>query len=124
MIRGIALGTLNEKTQAQFLTREFKMAAALSAILSLAGFLRAAAFRTPFPETVAVTASLALIVLTSVCLGAMLPLLLEKLGIDPAHSSTTIQVIMDILGVLVAVAISSLILDSPLGGVLITRLGG
>ena len=124
MIRGIALGTLNEKTQAQFLTREFKMAAALSAILSLAGFLRAAAFRTPFPETVAVTASLALIVLTSVCLGVMLPLLLEKLGIDPAHSSTTIQVIMDILGVLVAVAISSLILDSPLGGVLITRLGG
>lgn len=124
VIRGLALGTLNERTQAQFLNREFKMAVALSGILSLAGFLRAAAFRTPFPETIAVTASLSLIVLTSVCLGAILPLLLQKIGVDPAHSSTTIQVIMDILGVLVAVAISSLILDSPLGVMLVSRLGG
>ena len=124
MIRGIALGTLNEKTQGQFLSRELKMAAALSTILSIAGFLRAAAFRTPFPETVAVTASLALIVFSSICLGAILPLLLQKLGVDPAHSSTTIQVVMDILGVVVAVAISSLILDSPVGVMLINKLGG
>ena len=124
MIRGIALGTLNEKTQGQFLARELKMAAALSTILSIAGFLRAAAFRTPFPETIAVTASLALIVFSSICLGAILPLLLQKLGVDPAHSSTTIQVVMDILGVVVAVAISSLILDSPLGMMLVNKLGG
>jgi Mg/Co/Ni transporter MgtE len=124
VIRGIALGTLNEKTQGQFLSREFKMAAALSTILSIAGFLRAAAFRTPFPETVAVTASLALIVFSSICLGAILPLLLQKIGVDPAHSSTTIQVVMDILGVVVSVAISTLILDSPLGAMLISKLGG
>lgn len=100
------------------------MAAALSGILSIAGFLRAAAFRTPFPETIAVTSSLSLIVFSSICLGAVLPLMLQKLGVDPAHSSTTIQVIMDILGVFVAVAISSLILDSPLGMMLINKLGG
>jgi len=124
VIRGLALGTLNEKTQVQFLTRELKMAASLSSILSLAGFLRASVFRTPFPETVAVTTSLAMIVFTSICLGAVLPLGLQKLGVDPAHSSTTIQVIMDILGVFVAVAMSSLILDSPFGVLLIQRLGG
>ena len=118
------MGTLNEKTQAQFLAREFKMATALSAILSIAGFLRAIAFRTPFPETIAVTSSLAFIVFSSVCLGAVLPLLLQKMGVDPAHSSTSIQVVMDILGVLVAVVISSLILDSPLGILLVNRLGG
>ena len=55
VIRGLALGTLNEQTQAQFLMRELKMAGALSVILSLAGFLRASAFHTPFPETIAVT---------------------------------------------------------------------
>jgi Mg/Co/Ni transporter MgtE len=124
VIRGIALGTLNERTQGQFLVREVKMAIALSSILSMAGFLRAAAFRTPYPETVAVTASLALIVFSSICLGAILPLLLQKLGVDPAHSSTTIQVVMDILGVFFAVAISSLILDSPLGVLLVNWLGG
>lgn len=124
VIRGIALGTLNEKTQGQFLTRELKMAGALSVILSIAGFLRAAAFRTPLLETLAVTSSLALIVFTSICLGAILPLLLQKLRVDPAHSSTSIQVVMDILGVFVAVAVSGVILDGPLGALLISKLGG
>ena len=50
VVRGLALGTLNEKTQGQFLMRELKMATALSGILSVAGFLRAAIFRTPFPK--------------------------------------------------------------------------
>ena len=124
VIRGLALGTLTAQTQAQFLLRELKMAGALSGILSLAGFVRAAAFRTPFPETVAVTTALTLIVFTSVCLGAVLPLVLKRLRIDPAHSSTTIQVIMDILGVVLAVVVSSILLDSPWGSLLISKLSG
>jgi Mg/Co/Ni transporter MgtE len=124
VIRGLALGTLNDNTQGQFLARELKMAVSLSAILSLAGFIRAAVFRTPIAETLAVTAALAMIVFSSVCLGALLPLLLKKLRVDPAHSSTTIQVIMDILGVVLAVAVSSILLDSPLGSLLINKLSG
>jgi hypothetical protein len=92
VIRGLALGTLNEQTQSQFLSRELKMAVALSAILSTAGFARAIIFQTPFGETVAVTSALMLIVFSSICLGAVLPLFLKKIGVDPAHSSTTIQV--------------------------------
>mmetsp|Transcript_12503 Transcript_12503/g.17467 ORF Transcript_12503/g.17467 Transcript_12503/m.17467 type:complete len:179 (+) Transcript_12503:1426-1962(+) len=122
VIRGLALGTLNEKTQNQFLQREFKMALALSAVLSTAGFLRASAFRTPFAETVAITSALCMIVFSSICLGAVLPLLLKRIGVDPAHSSTTIQVIMDILGVLLTVFVSTTILDSPFGQLLISRL--
>lgn len=122
VIRGLALGTLNERTQGQFLQREFKMAVALSAVLSTAGFVRAAAFRTPFAETVAVTAALCMIVFSSICLGAVLPLFLKRLGVDPAHSSTTIQVIMDILGVVLTVLVSAALLDSPLGQATIARL--
>jgi hypothetical protein len=33
-------------------------------------------------------------------------------GIDPAHSSTTIQVIMDITGVVITVHVCSLVLDT------------
>lgn len=106
VIRGIALGTLNEQTRGQFLIRELKMAASLSFILSAAGFLRTILFRTPFPEAITVTTALSLIVFSSICLGAILPLILERIGIDPAHSSTTIQVIMDILGVSLAVLVS------------------
>jgi len=124
VIRGIALGTLNERTQKQFLAREFKMALALSGVLSVAGFLRAIAFRTPIAETIAVTSALALIVFTSICFGAVLPILLKKIRIDPAHSSTSIQVIMDILGVVLTVLVSTTILDSPLGTMIIAKLTG
>lgn len=124
VIRGLALGAVNDKTQQQFITREFRMAIALSSILSIAGFLRAIFFKTPFPETIAVTAALFMIVFISVCFGAILPLLLKKIGVDPAHSSTSIQVIMDILGVIITVAMSTFFLESPFGKVLITKLIG
>lgn len=124
VIRGLALGTLNERTQAQFLWRELRMSFALCAILSLAGFIRASVFRTPLPETIAVTTALSLIVFSSICLGAVLPLLLKKLGVDPAHSSTTIQVVMDILGVVLTVAVSGALLDSPVGVLFVSRLVG
>ena len=123
VIRGLALGTLNKQTQSQFLNREFRMACALSTILSIAGFLRAIAFHTPFPETLAVTCALSLIVFSSICLGAVLPLFLQRLGVDPAHSSTTIQVIMDILGVVLTVFVSTTVLDSALGKMLMKALG-
>lgn len=146
VIRGLALGTLNDKTRNQFLGREVKMAASLSLILSVAGFFRAILFRTGVVEAIAVTTALALIVFSSVCFGAILPLILEKIGVDPAHSSTSIQgkylvhcfyhsfpfglkltefctVIMDILGVILAVTVSRTILDGPLGGFLVAKLG-
>lgn len=43
---------------------------------------------------------------------------------DPAHSSTTIQVIMDILGVVLTVAVSTTILDSAGGQLIIAKLTG
>lgn len=124
VIRGLALGTLNNTTQPQFLLRELNMAGALCVIISFAGFFRAAAFRTPLPETIAVTSALAMIVFSSICLGAVLPLVLKKLGVDPAHSSTTIQVMMDILGVVLTVVVSGAVLDSAIGQRLVSRLTG
>lgn len=98
------------------------MAMSLSVILSCAGFIRAAVFRTPFAETVAVTSALAIIVFTSICFGAVLPLLLRKIDVDPAHSSTSIQVIMDILGVVLTVFVSTTLLDTAFGQQLIAKL--
>ncbi|KAL7553855.1 hypothetical protein ACHAWF_017417 [Thalassiosira exigua] len=118
-----ALGTLNPQTQTRFLSRELRMAFALSAVLSIAGFLRATIFQTPFPETLAITLALSMIVFSSICLGAVLPLLLQKAGVDPAHSSTTIQVVMDILGVVLTVLVSTMVLDSPWGKVLVKAFG-
>ena len=100
------------------------MVCSLSIVLSTAGFIRAVLFRTPLAETLAITLSLSLIVFCSICLGAVLPLLLKKIKVDPAHSSTIIQVIMDILGVVLTVFVSSSILDSSLGKWLVSTLIG
>jgi len=111
VIRSLALGTLHSKTIPSYLLRELAMAFLLSILLSMAGFIRAIIFLTPIQETIAVTTSLSLIVFTSVCFGALLPLLLHLVNVDPAHSSTTIQVVMDILGVLLTVCVTSFILE-------------
>ena len=116
-IRGLAIGWLNPRTIHAFLRREAKMALYLAVTLGLTGFIRAALFKTESAETVAITCSLVSIVLISVTLGSLLPLGMIKCRIDPAHSSTTIQVIMDILGVSITCWVSSYILKiQPLKG--------
>jgi len=112
VIRGLATGSLHSRNRKPFLIQELNMAVALTIILSLSGFLRAAFLsRTPPTETFAITLSLSMIVFSSICLGALLPLLLQYMGFDPAHSSTTIQVVMDILGVVLTVNVCAMVLS-------------
>jgi len=112
VIRGIAVGSISSSNKWKVLRREFSMGLALSIILGFAGFVRAKAFSIPWMETITITVCLFMIVIISVVVGAMLPLCMQFVGIDPAHSSTTIQVIMDITGVFITVSISTLLLDS------------
>lgn len=112
VIRGLATGSIQSNAVRSFLGKEFAVGLCLSVILGVAGWLRAAAFATPYLETMAITASLFMIVMISVVLGATLPLGMRYVGIDPAHSSTTIQVLMDILGVTITVCVSGLVLGS------------
>jgi len=112
VVRGIAVGTVNRSNAKRVLMREFAMGVALSIILGLAGCARAKVFAVPWMETIAITTSLFMIVIISVITGATLPMCMEAVGIDPAHSSTTIQVIMDITGVVITVHVCSYMLDS------------
>eukprot|EP00547_Thalassionema_nitzschioides_P007175 CAMPEP_0194219762 /NCGR_PEP_ID=MMETSP0156-20130528/26802_1 /TAXON_ID=33649 /ORGANISM="Thalassionema nitzschioides, Strain L26-B" /LENGTH=328 /DNA_ID=CAMNT_0038949555 /DNA_START=87 /DNA_END=1073 /DNA_ORIENTATION=- len=114
VIRGLAVGTIRADSANSFLVNEFAVGLLLSIVLGVAGCLRAAVFLTPLLETIAITTSLVAIVLVSVILGATLPLGMKMVGIDPAHSSTTIQVLMDILGVTITVCVSGAMLDSGL----------
>lgn len=117
VIRGLAVGTIRGKASSlAFLRREFSIGICLSVILGLSGWIRAAVFMTPAQETLAITASLFMIVIMSVLIGATLPMGMKMVGIDPAHSSTTIQVLMDILGVTITLGVSTLVLGPPTGG--------
>jgi Mg/Co/Ni transporter MgtE len=114
-IRGIALGTLTKETTWKFITREIATGLALSFALGVFGLIRVMVLATvTFPEAIAISIALVCIVFSSVFLGAILPVFFQRIGIDPAHSSTTIQVIMDILGVIITCSVSTTLLDTIL----------
>jgi magnesium transporter len=96
------VGSVNDANVREYLLEEMKMAFTMASVLGVAGCIRAAAFFVPVRETIAITTSLWLIVFFSIVLGSLLPLAMKHVHIDPAHSSTTIQVLMDILGVVSA----------------------
>lgn len=104
VIRGLAVGTITDSNIKQSIVQEIQVAFALSLLVGISGWFRAAVFMIPIRETIAITASLYTIVFISVVFGAILPLIMRACHVDPAHSSTTIQVIMDILGVLITVS--------------------
>lgn len=124
VIRGIAVGALNERSISHFMKRELFMAFSLSALLGMTGLVRALlSAQTSLAETVAITLTLIIIVFISIITGAFLPLLLHRCRLDPAHSSTSIQVIMDISGVLITCFMATTILDTPLGRLFLAKLG-
>eukprot|EP00929_Paragymnodinium_shiwhaense_P008433 TRINITY_DN11238_c0_g1_i1.p1 TRINITY_DN11238_c0_g1~~TRINITY_DN11238_c0_g1_i1.p1 ORF type:complete len:390 (+),score=105.26 TRINITY_DN11238_c0_g1_i1:159-1328(+) len=103
------------------MARQLTVGALLAAILSVGGFMRAFISQYYFRAAdtsgsealrgcVAVTASLAVIVVTSAILGTLLPFALASLGLKVAHAGPTIQVVMDIMGVLITCSIANLIL--------------
>ena len=61
-------------------------------------------------DALAISTSLLAIVFTSVIIGALLPLLLQRCHCDPAHAGATIQVIMDLAGVCITCTVCSLLL--------------
>ena len=114
IIRGLATGEVDaaptERTTA-IISDELVRAAALATILVVAGFVRVIAFNATVADAAAISASLFLIVSTSVVLGTMLPLLLQAVKVDAAHASTTIQVLMDVLGVLITCSVAPVVFN-------------
>jgi Mg/Co/Ni transporter MgtE len=107
----MALGLITEETKKKILLRECVMAAAMCFFLSMVGLFRVhLSDHTTTKELLAITLSLSAIVFFSVIIGSLLPFALKFFGFDPVHASTSIQVIMDISGVLITCLISSMIL--------------
>ena len=109
IIRGLATGEVTSDASERTTTivsDEVRRALALALILVVAGFVRVIAFNASLEDALAISASLFIIVSTSVVLGTILPLLLSAARVDAANASTTIQVIMDVLGVLITCTVA------------------
>lgn len=106
-IQGMTTGEINPSTSWRFIAREFSMALALGAILSAFLFLRIFITHGNLWGSLAVSASLSVIVVVSITLGSCMPLLLKKLNMDPAHSAgPLLTTFIDVIGLLIYCVIS------------------
>jgi magnesium transporter len=123
VIRAIALGEVKLRDWWRVARREIGAGLALGSILGLIGFLRItiwSAFSTIYGEhwlLVAITVALALVgvVLWGTLIGSLLPLVLRRLGFDPATSSAPfVATLVDVTGLVIYFSVGLLVLHGTL----------
>ena len=111
MCSDILTGKMTSERRNRLLVLEMRAAVVLSLLLGVAGLGRSLlSSQTSHLETLVITLALVVIVFVSIALGASLPFVFHYFHLDPAHSSTTIQVVMDIAGVLLLCSVASVLL--------------
>jgi magnesium transporter len=111
VIRGLTTGEISRKNGFLVLLREFWVAIVMATLLAGFGFLRVMWTQNNVVVALTINFALFLIVVTSMLIGSLLPLLLERLNFDPAHSAQPfLSTLMDIIGMLIYCLISSWIL--------------
>jgi len=102
VIQGIASGEIDFGNVLRFMRRELLMAFVLGFVLGLVAFLRVYLTSYALVESLIASGTVTAIVITSVILGACIPIILRRFNIDPAFSAGPfLATIMDILGVLI-----------------------
>ncbi|CAN5510030.1 magnesium transporter [soil metagenome] len=123
VIRAMALGEVKLTDWWRVMRREFLSGLALGSVLGVIGFLRItiwSMFSTiygPYWYLVAVTIALALvgIVLWGTLAGSMLPILLRRLGFDPATSSAPfVATLVDVTGLIIYFSVAIVVLRGTL----------
>ena len=116
VIRGLALGEMRFRDWPRVLVRELAMGFVMGVGLGLVGFARVLMYpdqHLDFAVTVGVT--LVGIVTTGCTVGAMLPILLKRIGLDPATSSTPfIASLVDVLGIIIFVHAAKFVMAAVL----------
>ncbi|CAN5892184.1 magnesium transporter [soil metagenome] len=116
VIRGMAVGEIRMRDWWRILVRETGMGLVLGVGLAGVGFLRVLMYpeqHADFALTVAIT--LVGIVMTGCTVGAMLPMLLKRIGLDPATSSTPfIASLVDVLGIVIFVHVAKIVMAAVL----------
>jgi magnesium transporter len=119
IIRAIALGEVSVKEWWKIASREIKMGLSLGIILGLIGFLRVAVWSAfvdvygPHWILVGITVAIALVgvVLWGNLIGSLFPIVLKRMGWDPAAASAPfVATVVDVTGLIIYFSVAALVL--------------
>jgi magnesium transporter len=111
IIRGLAVGDVRSSDWVRILIRELGQGLVLGLFLAIIGMMRVWLWNDGFAFMITIGASLVAIVLVGCTVGAMFPLLLRRIGLDPATSSAPfIASLVDLLGIVVYINIAKIML--------------
>jgi magnesium transporter len=116
VIRGLAMGEFAVGDAVRILAREVRMGLVLGGILGVIGLFRAVFVGHSGGGGMALAVGLALVVCVTFgsVMGALLPLLIKRLGFDPAVSSGPfIASLVDVAGIVIYLKIAIWILGAP-----------
>jgi cation transporter-like permease len=117
VIRGLATGEMENTSEClrKTLAEQFQVGLLLATALSTAGFARVLLTSPEGTNDLvgpfAISTALFAIVTVSTCIGTVLPFLLMRFKQDPANAGTSVQVIMDVSGVVITCTVGSFIFE-------------
>jgi magnesium transporter len=118
VIRALALGQVSPRDWLKVFWREVRVGLALGVILAVVGFVRTIAFGSvehPMIMGVVVGSSLVAVVALGTLIGSLMPLLIKRIGLDPAVSSTPfVASLVDVFGLVVYFTVSRLVMNAML----------
>ena len=116
IITALATGDVRLKDSTSIIMREMAMGLLLGSFLALLGFFAAWAMSQDAMQSAVVAGTLVLVVICGTLLGSVLPLLFQKLGLDPAMMSNPfVAGLIDILGIVIYMNVAMLILSKAAG---------
>jgi magnesium transporter len=119
IIRGLAVGEIQTADWWRVLLRELGQGLVLGGLLAVTGMARVFIVGEGVEMAMLIGVTVVGIVIMGCVAGAMMPLLLHRLGLDPATSSTPfIATLVDVMGVIVYLGLAQwLLLDVVAGAV-------
>ncbi len=111
IIRALAIGEVELRNALTVLWHEVRVGLLLGLTMALVGVVRALTWGTPMPVAQSVATALLLVILWATSVGAVMPLVMSKIGIDPAIvSGPFMSTLVDATGLFIYLQTARLIL--------------
>jgi magnesium transporter len=117
VIRGLAVGDITTRDWWRVLTREIVQGLVLGGLLAILGVIRVMVAGDGWGLASVIAPTIMCIVLMGCVVGGMLPILLHRVGLDPATSSNPfIATLVDVFGIVIYLTMARMFLNQVLAG--------